>query len=148
MDLQGFVDTCITLRQELHDHVEAINRENRWHNETPNGWRMVEVVGHILWYEYQMIHLLTNRNLGNDPYWELDHFERNLKIVQNYTKYTPDMIWEEFESVGMDLIDALESIDPNDLDDPTKFGMPDDWKPYDILDQNLVGHYRQHLTEL
>ncbi|MHA2503156.1 MAG: DinB family protein [Candidatus Kariarchaeaceae archaeon] len=148
MDLQGFVDTCIDLRERLHDHVETINRENRWHQTTSNGWRMVEVVGHILWYEHQMIHLLTEKNLGNDPHWELDHSERNIKIVQNYAKYTPDMIWDEFETVGSDLIAALRSIDPAELDDPEKFEMPPDWKPYDILDQNLVGHYRQHLSEL
>ena len=141
MTHEDFIQLCINEREILSD---VITQMEEWDHVTPQGWTMTELLGHILWYEIQMVHLLTKRSLGDDPYWLLSHSDRNEKIRQNYSKYTLDTIRAEFIRVGKELVKAFRDLDPDELDVPKNFGMPENWNPVDILDQNLLAHYKQH----
>jgi len=148
MEVTHFITTCLEKRKELEGGVKRLFHLQKFEKQVKPKVKVVDLVRHVLWYEEQMLHVLHKRELGDHPYWGVDHDHRNRLIKENYLVYGDELIYNKFMNVGKKLSDAMHSIPPGDFLDPTEFGMPQDWQPHDIFDQNLLGHYQSHLNQL
>ena len=109
-------------------------------------WSVKDVIGHVTWYEREIVTLLREHALTASALWDLPPAERNQVIFDQNRLVSLDTILAEHEVAHQELLRALKSISDEDLNDPSAFlGMPDTWVPWEILAQNTYTHYRDHM---
>jgi hypothetical protein len=107
-----------------------------------------EVLGHIAWYEREMIILLKTRTFAGSSYWDLPQDERNMLIFDEVRELSPEQVFDQSEQVFSELVQLVEVLTDEDLNDPASFsGMPQDWQPWQVIASNTYEHYDDHLQQ-
>ena len=144
-ELSVFLEELEAEREEWEEALADVPTDRLEEPGVAGSWSVKDIVAHITWHEQEMVRLLDTRELEGSPWWLLPTEERNAKIYQENRERTLRDVMAEADAVYLQLVDALSSLDEEDLNDPAAFvGMPPDWNPGDILSQNTYLHYRSH----
>jgi hypothetical protein len=128
------------------DHlVEQVAPEDRQRPGFSGEWSLRDVVAHIQWHEAEMVELLEARTFGGSPYWDLPMDERNARIHEDLRSLDLEAVWSQAHETAKKLTALLRVLPEASLNDPTAFpGMPEDWKPWEVLASNTYEHYDDH----
>ena len=111
-------------------------------------WSLKDVVGHIAWYEREMIGVLERRDFSGSDLWDLEVHERNAAIHEQIKGRPLAEAVEEGARTFARLMELLESVTEDELNDPKSFpGMPLEWQPWSVLASNTYEHYEAHLKQ-
>jgi len=144
-ELTAFLEEMAAEREEWEEALADVPADRLEEPGAAGPWSVKDIIAHITWHEQEMVRLLDTRELEGSPWWLLPTEERNAHIYEENCERTLDNVMAEADAVYLQLVDALSSLDQQDLNDPSAFvGMPSDWNPGDILSQNTYLHYRAH----
>ena len=108
-------------------------------------WSLKEVMAHILWHEREMQAMLETRNFGGSPYWELPTDERNERIHQELRTLELTAVRAQASHTYEALMEQLQALPEENLNDAAAFpGMPEEWRPWEVLASNTYEHYADH----
>jgi len=149
MDKIRFLDTLLTERAEWDRVLSQIDEARMIAPGVAGEWSVKDVVAHLMWYEREMVGVLTAHALAGSDLWDLPGDERNgVLFEQNRQRLLGDVL-AEARQVFDRLLVAMRSLSDEDLVDPGRFrDMPADWVPWQILAGNTYEHYRDHLPAL
>ncbi len=112
-------------------------------------WSVKDIIAHITWFERQMISLIEAKVFVGSDLWQLPPHERNDAIFELNRHRSLPQITTEAKLVFGVLVDSLGTLSDEDLADPGEFpGMPAEWVPAEIFDQNTFEHYDAHCEGL
>jgi len=112
-------------------------------------WSIKDIIAHITWHEKEMVGLITAHALVGSELWNLPTDERNAAIYEQVKDQPLEQVLAESEQVHQQLLDALPTLNDEDLTDPSGFpNMPLDWQPWMIIAQNTYEHYQDHMQDL
>ena len=123
----------------------------RWMEEPGVGgnWTVKDVVAHINWSEREMVNLLETRSLTTgSPHWYKPQDDRNQAVYDENKDRPLNEVLAEEQSVYQRLVQLIEGLDEADLHDPSRLGMPPDWKPWQILGGSTFKHYQEHASDI
>jgi len=108
-------------------------------------WSLKEVMAHILWHEREMQAMLETRNFGGSPYWELPTDERNERIHHEMRTLELTAVRAQASQTFEALLELLQGLPEESLNDAAAFpGMPEEWRPWELLASNTYEHYADH----
>lgn len=115
----------------------------------PGGWTLKDITAHITWYEREVIPAFLTHVMEGSELWLLPLEERNQAIHALNRGRALAEVREEAEQVFRRFVEAVQTLDDADLDNPARFKyMPPDWKPYMLITTNSLEHYEDHLAQL
>jgi uncharacterized damage-inducible protein DinB len=116
----------------------------------PSGsWSLKELLGHILWYEREMIQMLRSHVFSGSSLWDLPLHQRNAEIYDQVKGLTLPEALAQSASAYAELDSLLESLTDEDLNQPERYpGMPSDWLPWHVIASNTYEHYDEHIGDL
>jgi len=111
-------------------------------------WSLKDVIAHLAWHEREMIELVRSHVLAGSEMWGWPLDERNHAIyLANCDRPLEDILQEEQQAYA-ELVACLESLEEADLHEPARFtGMPENWKPWELIAENTYQHFQDHLPE-
>src|SRR5574341_1850469 len=83
-------------------------------------WTMKDVVAHITWHEKEMLTVLHEKALEGSDWWGLTLDERNKNIFLENRARDLDEVMKEHRTVYRSLIEAIEHLEDEDLNDPSR----------------------------
>ncbi len=109
-------------------------------------WRVQDIVAHITWGERQVAQLLRRRRFDMDePLWQMSTNDRNEAVFQKNANRPLTEIMAEARQAYQDLLDAIHAASDEDLNDPARYpGMPETWRPWQLVVGNSYRHYLEH----
>lgn len=112
-------------------------------------WALKDVIVHLTWYEYEMVKMVEKRELAGSELWDIPLDERN-ELIRHQSANKPLLeVLDEAKVVHERLMMLLPTLTDADLQDSTSIaGMPEDWKPWEVLVSNTFEHYQEHLANL
>ncbi|HNT24162.1 MAG TPA: ClbS/DfsB family four-helix bundle protein [Anaerolineales bacterium] len=144
--LLGRIHSSRTKWEKWLSRFEEANGEARMSEpNTPGDWSVKDVIAHITWHERQMLGALQARALIGSPWWDLPLDQRNQLIYEENLARPLAEVRQEASQVHAALLQAIEGLDEKDLHDAERFqGMPEKWKPWELLAGNTYEHYQAH----
>ena len=113
------------------------------------GWSVKDVIAHLAWHEREMAGLVQLHALAGSEMWGWPLDERNHAIYLSNRDRPLAEIRQEEQQVYAELIACLEALPEADLHQPASFaGMPEDWKPWELIVENTYEHFQDHLPEV
>ena len=117
-----------------------------------DAWSLKDFVAHNIWYEREILRLLTTRDLSfgpSDDLWATRNDERNKVLYDMYRDLPLSSVLSEEKQVYKDLLIEVRKLTDEDLNDPRRFNdMPIDWLPWRIIAENSYEHYSSHLDDI
>src|SRR5262245_19771122 len=117
-------DALIEEAQSLGDEVMESRPED-------GGWSLKDYVAHNIWYESEILRLLTTRNLSyppSDELWATRNDERNKVLYDMFRDMPLAEVLAEEKQVYKELLVEVRKLTDTDLNDPRRFqDMPMDW---------------------
>ena len=149
MEKETFLSTLHTSRSEL-DRALAQVDESRLEEPGVSGFMSVkDILAHITWFEKEMLAVLDQRTLAGSNWWDLPAGERNQHIFATNRDRPLAEVRASAQQVYALLLQALEGLEENELNDPSRFrNMPPDWIPYQLLAGNTYDHYDHHAADI
>ena len=112
-------------------------------------WSVKDMIAHITWFEREMVGVLRARALIGSDLWNLPQDQRNAAIFEQNRYRSLDDVLAEAPWVYPQLVEAVHTLDDQDLNDPSRFtDMPADWVPWQIIAGNSFEHYRAHASDV
>ncbi len=112
-------------------------------------WSVKDIVAHVTWYEREMIDLFNTHVLTGSELWGQPQDARNAEVFKQNRERPPTEILAEAQQVFRELYAALQPLDDQDLNDPSRFqNMPGEWVPWQILAGNSFTHYPDHIPSI
>jgi uncharacterized protein (TIGR03083 family) len=112
-------------------------------------WSVKDLVAHVVWFERQMVRLLQRRTLnGESPLWEKTPEERNKLIYEENRERPLELVLTEARAIYSQMREQLGDLTDEELTDPRRFNMPEDWVPWQIIAENTYQHYQDHRPAL
>ena len=148
MSPREFTGVFKTAWTRLDAAVEKVDREEMLSGGFCGHWSVKDVLAHISWYENQMIQLLKTRILVDSDLWRMATDDRNDRICAMFAGDDLGRVLERFAQTHKVLAGLVEDLDHADLNDPAGFqGMPEEWRPWQVLAENTYMHYDHHLRQ-
>lgn len=149
MDKQTFLQTVKTTRSELDVALGRVD-ESRISEPGVSGQMSVkDIIAHIAWFEAEMVIVLGKRALAGSDLWNIPPDDRNAVIDEMNRGRSLEDIRQEAVQVYRQLIQALGTLQDEELNDPARFrGMPADWVPWQLLAENSSEHYEHHTADI
>ena len=143
------IEECITAvkkaRAAFEDVLGRVPEERVTEVGVTGKWSTKDVIAHVSWFELQMVALIRAKAFVGPDLWQLPPQDRNAAIFRENWGRTVADIRDEFARARIELLDALSTLDDEDLDDPGRFpGKPSDWRPGGLIAQNTYEHYDAH----
>ncbi len=130
---------------ELLSHIPP----ERWLEPVVNNWTVKDLVAHVTWYEREMIPVLQEHVVSGSEWWTLPHEERNRLIREESEEKSVDEVRQEAADVFVELMDEIQMLSEGDLTTPGRVrNLPYDWTLLQVLQDNTVGHYEEHMPAL
>jgi hypothetical protein len=112
-------------------------------------WSVKDIIAHITWFEREMVDMLQARALIGSDLWQLPADQRNARIFEENRDRPLHEVLAEAKRVHQQLSEGVEALAEDDVVDPHRFrGMPEDWKPWEVIVENSSEHYRDHSRDL
>jgi hypothetical protein len=149
LDKQTFLQSVKSTRAELEAALGRV-AESRMAEPGVSGVMSVkDIIAHIAWFENEMVDLLENRTLAGSDLWDLPSDDRNAVIYDMNQGRSQEDIRQEAMQVYEQFSLALETLEDEELHDPTRFrNMPADWVPWQLLAENSSEHYEDHTADI
>jgi hypothetical protein len=115
-------------------------------------WSLKDFIAHNIWYEREILRLLTTRTLSfapSDELWATRDHERNKVLYDMFRDLPLSEVLAEEKQVYKELLVEIRRLTDADLNDPRRFqDMPMDWIPWKVLAENSYEHYTNHLDDI
>jgi len=153
MNKLEFLQNLQTSRAEWDALIEEAQSLGEQAMESPGGeWSLKDYVAHNIWYEREILRLLTTRNLSyppSDELWASRDSERNQVLYDMFLDMSVSEVLVEEKQTYKELLTEIRKLTDADLNDPRRFqDMPMDWIPWKILAENSYEHYANHLDDI
>jgi uncharacterized protein (TIGR03083 family) len=149
MDRTEFLDTLKTARAEWDALLAQISPARMTEPGVEGDWTIKDVVAHITWFEREMVGVIRARALVGSDLWDLPQDQRNAAILAQNRLRPLDEVLAEARLVYPQLVEAVQTLDDQDLHDPGRFaGMPADWLPWSVIAGNSFEHYSAHAADV
>lgn len=142
------IQSLIAGRETWDELLSQIPPE-RWLEPVAGLWTVKDLVAHVTWYEREMIPVLQEHAISGSEWWTLPHAERNRLIREASEEKSVDEIRQEAADVFVELMDEIKMLSEGDLTTPGRIrNLPYDWTLWQVLQDNTVGHYEEHMPDL
>lgn len=132
-------------RAKLEKWLARFDEAQMVEPDLTGAWSIKDVIAHITWHERQMLGVLQARALTGSPWWDLPLDQRNQLIYEENLARPLAEVRQEASQVHAALLQAIEGLEEKDLHDAERFqGMPEKWKPWELLAGNTYEHYLAH----
>jgi hypothetical protein len=155
MNKLEFLQNLQTSRAEwdaLISEAQSLGEEAMLSRAGDDEWSLKDLIAHNIWYEREIVRLLTTRNLSfgpSDDLWATRNDERNKVLYEMYRDLPLSIVLSEEKQVYKDLLIEIRKLKDEDFNDPRRFnGMPMDWLPWRILAENSYEHYSSHINDI
>jgi len=155
MNRLEFQQNLQTTRAEwdaLIDEALSLGDEVMEARPEDGGWSVKDYVAHNIWYEREVLRLLTTRNLSyppSDELWATRNDERNNVLYGMFYGMSLSEVLAEEKQTYRELLVEVRKLTDADLNDPRRFqDMPMDWIPWKVLAENSYEHYANHLDDI
>lgn len=149
MNKTEFLDALQTGRGEWDAVLAQIGAARMTEPGIEGEWSVKDIIAHVTWFEREMVGVLQARALVGSDLWNLGQDERNAAIYEQNRQRPLDDVLTETQQVFKQLIQLAQTLDDQDLNDPTRFAdMPADWSLWKIIAGNSFAHYRAHASDL
>ena len=112
-------------------------------------WSAKDVLAHVVWYEREIVGVLSARAFVGSDLWALPLDERNAGVYEETKNMTLEEARAESARVFPELLELLEALPEDAYGDPSSFpGMPAEWAPWFIIAGNTFNHYLDHTESL
>jgi len=143
-EIQKQINEFVNVRREVGRIIDEWPEENRM-TAMFDKWSLKDVVAHLSNWMVHDIDCLSKLKLGEEPYWEPDVEEFNLKGISERKNYDWDKVSVEFVSLGDGLEDIYKTM-------PDKLWDILIWKSRSETAENFLQediiHWKGHLDEL
>jgi hypothetical protein len=113
------------------------------------GWPLKDIIAHLTWHEQEMLTLLRTRRLEGSPWWGLPLDQRNQLIYDQYAAEPLPAVLENAGKVSRLLRLEIQALTDEDWLQPERIElMPPDWRLSDLIMENTVLHYLDHIRSL
>lgn len=138
-------------RSQFEALIAKFSDEQMLRPVLPGGWTVKDALAHIAWWA-RRAHLVTTAVVkGNEPEYSLDESDVdgvNLRAFQeNRLRPLTDIRAEEADSYR-NLWALVESLSPDDLNNPDRFAWTKGSPLSVVVEWNTFGHYEEHLSDL
>ena len=149
MDKQTFLETLKSARSELDAALALVNESQMTEPGVSGEMSVKDIIAHVTWYEREMVGVLEQRALVGSDLWDLPGDDRNAAILTLNRDRSLSDVREEAQQVFQRFITAVEMLDEDELNDPTRFrDMPADWIAWQLLAENSSEHYGHHAADI
>lgn len=144
-----FLETMRRERQNWDALLNQIEPSQMIQLATVGTWSIKDLIGHITWYENQMVDLDSGQPPPGLELWELSLDERNARIYEaNQARLLAD-IQQEARIVFQNLLTTVERLTEDQLQNVVHFPwMEPDWIPWKVIASNCYEHYHQHSPDV
>lgn len=145
MDKREFIDRVRSERSRWDELMGRVPDDLMLKPGVEGDWSAKDILGHVMWYEREMIGMLKARALAGSDWWELPLEERNTAVHGEISRMSLEEVRTEAVWVFPALVEQLELLPEEALNDPAHFEhMPSEWFPYDVIGSNTFRHYLEH----
>lgn len=150
MDQKEFTQKTIDAHITWRKIIASFPKERMEEPGVCGVWSFKELIGHITWYEREMITMLHNHDFHGSLLWtEATLDERNEVIAKEIRGLTVEKVLEQSEQAASELENELAAQTDADLNDPARYpGMPAEWSPADVIAGNAFDHIMEHLPDV
>ncbi len=149
MDKAEFIQRVESARSEWNDLLAHVDDHLMLKPGIEGDWSAKDILAHVMWYEREMVQLLSSRSLIGSDLWELPLDERNAEIHKEIKDMPLDAVRLGAEKAFAELIQQLNRLPEDAYGDPAHFlNMPPEWKPRDVIASNTFRHYREHTDSI
>ena len=112
-------------------------------------WSVKDILAHVVWYEREIVGVLSARALVGSDLWALPPDERNAGVYEETKNMTLEEVRAESARVFPQLLEQLEALPEDVYGDPSCFsGMPAEWEPWFIIAGSTFNHYLDHTESI
>lgn len=143
MNKTDLIKRIIHERGELETVIHQLNPAQMETPTVPDGWTVKEVMGHITFWEQNLLADFAGLARG-EPVRELNSSDEINALNDGMRKKNAVMmlsqVKEEFELSGRQLLDWLHALPEAELDRPFAYGM----NLGEFVEEDTWKHYREH----
>jgi uncharacterized damage-inducible protein DinB len=152
MNRTEFLDKVDTARRQWEEAVAHVPEDRLTEPSLADAWSIKDLIGHVLWYEREMINVIRERALVGSPFWELPLEERNAAIHAEFRDRPAADVLAEADSVWTRLRPELETLTDDDLAEAHRFRDLADAipgaAPWEVIGSNTFEHYEDHARDV
>jgi uncharacterized protein (TIGR03083 family) len=139
------IDRCRRSRAAWDALLARLTPEQMQQPKAVGEWSVKDIIVHIIWYEREMVGILTLHVFAGSKWWDIPLDERNRMICEESKDRSLADVLAESRRVYEAFVQGLEKLPEADLYNPTGFpGMPAEWQPLEIISSNSYEHYDEH----
>lgn len=152
MNLDEIYEQLEASRERLLIALEDIPPD-RYHESGVMGeWSTADILNHLITWESELITCLMNLDQGKKPSRMLDAIADvdgyNARRYEENKDRELDRIFEDLQSVRVQLEDWLPHFSDRDLNDGNRYRWSDGVALWQIIEANSFGHEGEHLPDL
>jgi hypothetical protein len=152
MQSDQFLDKVDGARRTWDDVVSRLPEERLAEPGADGGMSAADLIGHVLWYEREMIGLIRERALVGSDLWTLELDERNAAIRREFENRPAAEVLAEERSVWAELRPLLASLTDDELADAGRIvGLAEaipGVAPWQLIASNTYEHQEDHVQDL
>jgi hypothetical protein len=149
VEKKEFLNKILSSRSELECVLSQFSPNMMESQGMVDKWSIKEIIGHVGWYEEEMVNVLSTKVFKGSELWELELQERNVEILKTFRGKSLDEVIKTEKENYQKMIDLLQTLEEKDLNDPGAFAeMPSDWQPWSVIASNTYEHYNDHIEDL
>jgi hypothetical protein len=155
MNKLEFMQNLQAARAEWEDLIaqaQSLGDEAMTSRPEDSEWSLKDFVAHNIWYEREIVRLLTTRNLSyppSDELWATRNDERNQALHGMLRDMPLAEVLDKEKQTYKELLIEIRKLTDSDLNDPRRFiDMPMDWIPWKVIAENSYEHYSAHLDDI
>ena len=138
-----------TERSRWSDIIARIDDDMMQKPGVEGHWSVKDIFAHVVWYEREIVGVLTARAFVGSDLWALPLDERNAGVYEETRNMTLEEVRAESARVFPQLLELLEALPEDAYDDASCFpGMPAEWEPWFIIAGNTFNHYPDHTESI
>ena len=144
-----FIDRVKSERERWDELMAQVPDDLMLKPGVEGDWSAKDILGHVMWYEREMIGMLKARALVGSDWWALPLEERNAAVHGEVSSMSLEEVRTEVAWVFPALVEQLELLPEKTLNDAAYFeGMPAEWAPSDVIGSNTFRHYPEHTESI
>ena len=149
MDKREFIDRVKSERELWDELLSRVPDDLIQEPGVEGDWSVKDILGHVMWYEREMIGVLKARALVGSDWWALPLDDRNDAVHGEVSGMSLDEVRAEAARVFPSLVEQLELLPEEALSDASHFeDMPAEWAPFDVIGSNTFRHYPDHTESI